>query len=259
MSSFLTNLFKVFVVSHLVLQLPAKSVPTYQLEFENLPQRHRDEFYKHLVEAKRLFSQQRIFEALEVIAEAEKFIKEFPALLSIKGACYVEFRDFDKAERLFKQSLALSPESHGILFNLGEVHFVQSQWQACQPYFQKVIKALSDKPTDPTFLLAEFKNYIADKKLKNTSAANKVEAKYDFTCDAPIFYYIQAVKEMEAGKQAEGQKWLLSARKVYKNPGQLDAWYDCLVEAGYIKSFYGGGDRDSLYRPSKSKSSELSL
>ena len=257
MSSLLPNFVKIIAVCLLILPTHAKSIPNYQREFENLPQKKRDAFYKDLLEAQRLFSQQRIFEALEVIAEAEKLISDFPALLSIKGACYVEFRDFKKAENLFKKSLELSPNNVGINFNLGEIYFVQSKWKQCQPYFQKVVTALEDKPMDDTYLLAEFKSYIADKKLKHSTAAKKIEAKYDFTCDKPIYYYINAVKEMEGGNQTEGQKWLLRARKVHTTPGKLDAWYDCLVEAGYIKSFYGGGDREELNRFNRRPSLKL--
>lgn len=224
----------------------AEKVPQYRLDFENLPQEERDQFYEYLMEAKRLFSQQRIFEAIDVVENAEKLISEFPALMSIKGACYVEFRDFDKAEDIFKRSLEISPNNHGIFFNIGEINFVQGKWEECKKYFKLVMQTLETVPTDPTFLLAELKTYIADKKLGNNAACSTIEDKYNFTFDSPIYYYINAVKEFEADNNSEAQLWLLRARRVYTGGGQLDAWHDCLVESGYIKSFYGGGERDEL-------------
>jgi len=90
---------KILTLSLLLLNTHAQDVPQYRIQFENLPEDKRNEFYQQILEAKRLFSQQRIFEALEVISEGEKIIKNFPALLSLKGACHVEFRDFKSAEQ----------------------------------------------------------------------------------------------------------------------------------------------------------------
>lgn len=234
----------ILIVSLFVSFSFAEKVPQYMIDLENLPREEREEFYKHLSEAKRLFSQQRIIEALDTISDAEKMIAEFPSLMSMKGACYVELRDFNKAKRIFKECNEVVPDNHSVLFNLGEVSFVQARWKESQTYLEKVLQLLKDKPTDPIYLLAEFKNYIADKKLSNESAAKKIETKYDFTFDSPIYYYINAVKEDEAGNNAESQLWLQRAKSVYKTLGTLDAWQDCLIESGYIKSFYGGGDRD---------------
>ena len=240
----------ILLISFLVSFSFAEKVPQYMIDLENLPREKREVFYKHLSEAKRLFSQQRIIEALDTIGEAETMIPEFPSLMSIKGACYVELRDFDTAKKIFKRCSEIGPGNHRVLFNLGEVSFVQARWKESQGYFQKVLQLLNDKPEDPIYLLSEFKNYIANNKLGNNDAARIIEDKYDYTFDSPIYYYINAVKEFEAGNKVESQSYLQRAKTVYTNLGILDPWQDCLIESGYIKSFYGGGDRDETGGPS---------
>ncbi len=234
----------ILIISFLLSFSFAETVPQYMIDLENLPKEERKDFYKHLSEAKRLFSQQRIIEALDTIGEAETMIPEFPSLMSMKGACYVELRDFDTAKRIFKRCNEIVPNNHSVLFNLGEVSFVQARWKDSQTYFKKVNQLLKNAPEDPIYLLSEFKNYIADKKLGNNDAAKIIENKYDYTFDSPIYYFINAVKEFEAGNKVESQSCLQRAKTVYTNLGMLDPWQDCLIESGYIKSFYGGGDRE---------------
>jgi len=106
------------------------------------------------------------------------------------------------------------------------------------------MKNLEEDPSDHTYLLAELKYYIAAKKLNQGDIAKTFEEKYDYTFDSPIYYYINAVKEKEAENDIEFQTWLSKSRSIFRQQGALDAWNDTMVEAGYIRSFYGGGDRD---------------
>ena len=117
----------------------AAEVPAWQMKFENLPPETRSDYAKLVNQASQLFNQKRIFEALNKALEAEAIFDESPGALNLKGACYVEFRDFAKARQFFKEALALSPESPNVIFNLVEMDFVTRQWHQCEARIQRLL------------------------------------------------------------------------------------------------------------------------
>lgn len=234
-----------FVALVLVLSMSlsvADKVPSYRLEFENLPEEQRLEYVKLLREAQRLFGQQRIFEALDQIDIAERIIKEYPSALSIKGACLVEFRDFDGAEKIFHKALTYAPDNYSVLFNIGEINFVKGNWENAIKYFTRSMQLTEENSTTLTHMLAEFKIYICNKKLGKDKLTEELEGKYDYRSDNPSFYYINAVKAFAENNKPVANRWMRTAQRVFQ-PKKIEPWHDCLVEAGYLKSFYGGGDR----------------
>lgn len=222
----------------------AKPIPEYLLKFENLPIERKKQFQKHLIEADRLFKQQRIFEVLDQAHAADLIVSDTPNILTLKGASHIELRDFKKAEIVFKKAIEITPTDYSSYFNLGEVYFVTGQWEKSLEQFSQAQEILKNQDTSPAAQLIEFKLYICHKKLGNQDTVSSYENKYDFHVDSPIFYYINAVKEFEAGNSIIAHTELGRATRVFRNSNILSSWKDTLIEAGYIKSFYGGGDRD---------------
>ena len=77
--------------------------------------------------ANSLFQQKRIFEALEALEEVDAIYAKNPASLTLRGACYVEFRAFDKARMVFAKSLEISPGNFNVRFNVAEIEFVTKE------------------------------------------------------------------------------------------------------------------------------------
>lgn len=216
---------------------PQQLAPNQQA-FLNLPEASRKDFIKHLTEANRIFSQQRIFETLEELDKASAIFKDSPEIYNLRGSCYVEMRSWEKAMAEFQAAIALSKDNPSIEFNIGEVYFVTKEWQKALDIFEKVFKAI---PKEATAMgrLVEFKILLCKKKLGKTEDVKKLTEKYDFMDDSPFYYFAQAVKAYDAGDQVKAEEWLASARRVFANPQILAPWQDTLVEYGYIKSFYG--------------------
>lgn len=209
-----------------------------QRAFLNLSQEQRDEFVKIFREGNRLFSQKRIFEALDTAEAARKIFPESPEVYNLMGSCYVEMRSFDKALASFQKAATLTTRTNNILFNIGEVYFVTKQWQKSMEAFEQVLKTL---PANDLYMgrLAEFKILLCKIKLDKVDEAKILAEKYDFLDDSPYHYFAKAAIEYQAGNLSEAEQWLARAARIFRSQEILSPWHDTLVEFGYIKSFYG--------------------
>ena len=217
----------------------AESVPEWQMNFENISPEDRARYSEALMRGTTLFNQKRILEAINSVNDAMDIFDSAPAAMNLKGACYVEFRHFDKARELFQQALTLAPKSTSILFNLAEMDFVTGRWQDCHDRMSALIPLLSPKEVSMRQLI-EFKLMLAMIKLGKMDEATELGKKYDFADDTPYYYYASAALDYKKGNTAEAERWLASARRVFRSQEALSPWQDTLIEYGYIKSLYGG-------------------
>jgi tetratricopeptide (TPR) repeat protein len=233
-------------------------IPEWELAFKNLDEDRQNQYGKHIIEATRLFNQKRIIEALNEVAAAEKIFDQGPSALNLRGACYVEFRDFARARAIFEQAFELQKahmedlegvigESRkirmrpvvNILFNIAEMDFVMGNWQECHDRILQILPVMDTQAVAMSRLI-EFKLLLCKLKIDQVEEARKLAEKYDYLDDNPFYYYANAAiayydKDTEA---AEG--WRNSARRVFQRADILAPWEDTMIEFGYVKSFYGG-------------------
>ena len=210
-----------------------------QQAFLNLPEERRKEFGKQLGEAQRLFQQKRIFETFDALDKTDAVFPDSPESLNLRGACYVEIRNFDKASAAFNKALLLSPDNPSINFNIAEVLFVTKKWQESHDLFVKIFQVL---PKDNLALarLVEFKILLCKKKLGMKEEAVALAKKYGLDDDSPYYCFAQAAIAYDDKDLVKAEEWLARASRIFTNPEVLAPWQDTLVEFGYIKSFYGG-------------------
>lgn len=222
---------------------PQGELRPYEQAFLNLPQDKRDDFNKKLAEAQRLFSGKRVFEALEKVGEAQAIYADSPDLLNLRGACEVEFRNFDKAMVSFKKADELKPGVADIIFNIAEVHFVSRQWDAAESVLSKVLTLIGKEPSSYQLQLArlvEFKLLLCKIKLGKQAEAASMAQKYDYLDDSPYPYYAEAAMHFAAGREVEAEAVMARGGRIFQNPGILAPWQDTMIEFGYIKGFFGG-------------------
>lgn len=237
------------------------AVPEWKVNFDNLTDDQQAAYKKRLYEASRLFNQKRIIESLNEIAEAQKIFNEGPTALNLVGACYVEFRNFDKARIAFEEALKLQGDYLkdiakvqgdarirrmrpvvNVLFNLAEMDFVTSKWQACHDRIETILPHLDPKNASMSRLI-EFKYMLCKIKLDRVEEARKLAEKYDYLDDYPFYYYANAAIDYFDGKERDAERWRTSARRVFRRTSVLAPWEDTMIEFGFVKSFYGGVDK----------------
>lgn len=222
---------------------PEQELLPFQQEFLNLPQEKREEFEKKLAEAQRLFSQKRVFETLEKVAEASAIFSNSPDLVNLEGACQVEFRNFDNAMTLFKKADALAPNQPTIVFNIAELNFVTRNWAAAEETLNQVLKMSGETPVGNDLQLSrlvEFKLLLSKIKLGKTEEAEQLAAKYDYLDDSPFPYYAEAAMKFAANDEISAEAAMQRAGRIFQNPAVLAPWQDTMIEFGYIKGFFGG-------------------
>lgn len=228
-----------------------KAEPAFVTKFGNLPQEKREAYGALKVKAEQFFRQKRIFECLDKIHEASEIFDEDPATWNLKGSCYVEFRSFNKARNSFQRALALEPNNTGVIFNLAEMDFVCNDWRDCikkMKAFRKHVEKQSPELEGGALdlhRLAAFKQMIAHLKLGDTASATQLaEKNWADWDDTPFTDFSKGVLAIEADDQEVGDRWIKSAMRVFSNSAQLPNWQDTMIEAGYLKSFYGGDDEE---------------
>jgi tetratricopeptide (TPR) repeat protein len=246
--TFRAILFCLLPLSALRAEEPAapvqKQLP-YQIEFSNLPEEKRNAYGTALAEAQRLFGEKRVFEAVEKAGAARAIFENDPTLLTLMGACQVEFRNFDKAMEYFKKADSLTPDQPSIIFNIAELNFVTKDWEAAETNLSKVIRLSEANVTKGDIQLSrlvEFKLLLTKLKLGKKDEAAQLAKKYDFLDDSPYPYYAEAAILFSEEKDVAAEAAIARANRIFRNPGILSPWQDTMVEFGYVKGFFGGDE-----------------
>ena len=224
---------------------PAKEKRPYEIAFSNLPEEKRTEYSKKLLEARRLFGDKRIFEAIDKANEAKAIFPDDPELLNLIGSCQVEFRNFDKAMEAFKKAQAQLPDQPQIYFNIAELNFVMKNWAEAEVNLAKVMTLTPPKAEKSALQInriTEFKLLLAKLKLNKVAEATAMSQKYDYLDDSPYPYYAQAAILFSQGKDIDAENLMARAARIFQDPNILAPWQDTMIEFGYVKGFFGGDE-----------------
>ena len=212
-----------------------------QQDFSNLPEAKRSEYVKLLQKAQSLSSQDRIFDTLEKINEADKIFPDHPISLNLKGVSYMQMRNYDKATSIYQEALAKSPKNSSLRFNLAEIEFVSKNWQEAETQFMNLLE--SDYELSKTLIhICEFKILLSKLKLGKVEEATKMSEKYDRWDDTPFFYFSKAAIFQYEGKTPEARKLIADCITVWNNPSALHSWADTAKEYELFKNDFSAAD-----------------
>ena len=220
---------------------PKQEVPQYYTDISNLTKEQKSKYQELFVRCDQLFKQRRIFECLETIHEIHQIYDGNPSTMNLEGACYVEFRNFDKARLAFERTIKVQPDNFNVRFNLAEIDFVTENWEAALTKLIQLKKDSTDDPKNQSMnSLIKFKILLCMLKTDDEEGAQAILAKTDFLDDSPLYYYGNAAMEYFNDHGPEAEVWLARAGRIFREQGTISPWQDTLIEFGYIKSFYGG-------------------
>ena len=120
--------------------LPASPSPAWIQEFNNLPETTRKSYIAQFRKAEQLFAQKRIMECLFSLMELEKLYAGNPGLYNLRGACYIEIRNIEKALENFEKAQKLDPSNLTIQFNLAEAHYVNHDYSRALKGIGKAVR-----------------------------------------------------------------------------------------------------------------------
>ena len=219
----------------------AKEVPGYFEDLNSLSDEQKLKYQELFKRCDQLFGQRRIFECLEAIHEIHKIYDGHPSTINLEGACYVEFRSFDKARMAFERAMKVQPENFNVRFNLAEIEFVTENWAKALEQLTKLEEESSGDPKLASMnALVKFKMLLCMLKTGDLDGAKAILEKADFLDDSPLYYFGNAAMAYYADQGSEAETWLARAARIFRKPAMIAPWQDTLIEFGYIKSFYGG-------------------
>lgn len=172
-------------------------------------------------DGKRLLMEHRIDDALAKLAAAEAEVH------NLRGACFVERRDFALAKESYEKAAGLQPENPSIRFNLAEVDFVQKNWREAEKQFSDV-KPMLPAGNARMAELVDLKLMICREK---QGAALNPPAEPDST--SPLGHYSEAVAAFSKGDAKTADFLLAEVRRLF-DAKTLAPWNDTMVEAGYL-------------------------
>lgn len=218
--------------SLLLLLAPAQTIKEHQSQLNDLSPTQKKQFFDSLKESEKLLQEKRIFDAIHSLEDARKLLPNNPYVTRLRANTYIEIRMFDTSRALYQELLDYNPKKPSLLFNLGEMDFVEHKWKESLEYFTQARSYNAGRNLGFTDLLA-FKIYICNKKLGNKDMINEAESAYDYTSDTPLYYYINFVKYKETGDKEEAMKWAQRATNIF-GPKALAPWNDTITEAGFL-------------------------
>ena len=222
--------------------------------FSNLPLEERRKYLTIRADAHRYFSNKRTFETLMALNEMDAMFVGDPVAYNLKGAVYVEFRDFDKAREIFTKAVDLAGEDPKILFNLAELEFCDNQWISSIDHFKSLLKKIEAQSNTDFVRLVEFKILLSKLALSKTDHSNISEEqkadyldqakqlanKYTYLLDSPFYYYANSALAFYEDDKVTASEWIMTAKKVFaRTPSLVTSWDDTMVEFGYIEAHYG--------------------
>jgi len=213
----------------------------YNELFKNLSPSDQKKFTESLNKGQKLASEKRMFEALDALAVAEKIIPNHPSIRLTDASIEVHFRNFAAAEKIYQGLYNEDPDNIVVLFNLGEMQFVQGKWKFAVERFEDSVAKTYTVKKEPIYYIAEYKAYICYRKLGNETKAQAIADKYDYKTDDPIYYYIQVEKALSNGDKETASRYQQRAARIFgRSAGLLFPYVDSLEESGYLESLSSG-------------------
>ena len=125
---------------------PEPPSPAWIQEFNSLPEATRKSYIDQFRKAEQLFAQKRTMECLFSLTELEKLYAGNPGLYNLRGACYIEIRNIEKALENFEKAQKLDPSNLTIQFNLAEAHYVNHDYARALKAFTELLPPFKDNP-----------------------------------------------------------------------------------------------------------------
>ncbi|MEX1117543.1 MAG: tetratricopeptide repeat protein, partial [Terrimicrobiaceae bacterium] len=140
-------------------------------------------------------------------------------------AAYTKKKDYVEAKRNFEKALELAPGMFAAHFNMGEVEFLQGNYDEALAKFQVMLDA------DPRNELLQFKVFMCYLLRGDERAAKRSLSRIKYPGDTPAWYYAQAAWEHKQGNKAKTSEYLSGARYIFS--GKTDIFDETFTDLDF--------------------------
>ena len=165
------------------------------------------------------------YEAVIAGVEATEATGENAAFLeNLRGAAYTKMKNYPAAKASFERALEFSPGMFAANFNLGELLFLQKEFEPARKWFQRMLIE------DPRNELLQFKVFLCFLQMGDESGAQKALDAIRYPGDTPAWYYAQAAWEFSRDNKGRARDFLAGARYIF--PGKTDIFDETFMDLG---------------------------
>jgi len=165
--------------------------------------------------------------ALQLTDEAVKNNPKSFAALSLRGMIYSEKKQWTSAEADFNSALALDPTNLVVKFNLGEIRFVQKDYDTARARFLPLTK-------DPVMGdFAQYKVFLCDLFGGHEDQAKQELDVFNAAETHPSYYFGNAAWDLYHKNIEDARGWLTSAGNIYI-PSKNQFYASSLKDLGYL-------------------------
>jgi tetratricopeptide (TPR) repeat protein len=165
--------------------------------------------------------------ALTTVDQAVKDNPKSFAALTLRGMIYSQKKQWTSSEADFNAALVLDPTNVVVKFNLGEIKFVQKDYDGARARFQPLMAdhVMGDFASYKVFLCDLFGNH-EDQAKKELDVFNAAESH-------PSYYFGNAAWALYHKNTEDARSWLTSAGNIYQ-PSKNQFYAASLKDLGYL-------------------------
>jgi Tfp pilus assembly protein PilF len=205
--------------------VPAPAAPgPSDLSADNIP---NDPAAPMLRQAYQLLVKKDFDGALTIIDEAVKNNPKSFAALTLRGMIYSQKKEWTSADADFNTALAIDPNNIVVKFNLGEIKFVQKDYDTARARFA----ALANDPVMGDF--ASYKVFLCDLFGNHEDQAKKELDVFNAAESHPSYYFGNAAWDLYHKNIEDARGWLNSAANIYI-PSKNQFYAASLKDLGYL-------------------------
>jgi len=216
-----------------------KRLINIKAKFEQLPTEVAESYKEHKKKAIKANEKQKYFTALIEANDALAIFRDDIDLLWLKGVCHAQLDSKEDAVAAYKEALDIHPNHAPSLLNIVEIYFYHGDYKSAIEYITYIRKYLSSAGTESSPLF-DFKYLIMLTVLSKDDPATynadleKMTNKYTYLDDNPYYYYVKALKELNAGNNNDGQVWIYKAATIFQNPKMVKVWNKALEDSNFL-------------------------
>lgn len=144
---------------------------------------------------------------------------------NLLGAIKTKQKEYKEARSAFYQALDIDPTYFPSRYNIGELDFLQGNFQAAYDYFKKLQADYSNNE------LIAFKLVLLNLKLDRKTEAEAEFKKLSYPGDTAAWFYAQAALSVFEGNKKAARKFIASAKTFYPDNQEENIFIDSLKEA----------------------------
>lgn len=184
--------------------------------------------YMRIIFEAGLFFQQKDFDAvMKKLDEADAIQLGVPIALNMRGAVLTETGEFQEARKFFDQAIEKDPKYFAPRFNLGEIMFLQKDYEGAAAHFENMLKDFEDNE------VLEYKISLSYLMAGNDVKAREWRDKINFPSNTPAYYFAHAAYEFKNDNEDEGNRWISSSVRIFGDSGNL-FFLQSLEDLGWV-------------------------